>query len=222
MIRTEMTVLTHDGGHLISGLVDCVATLYFVSEDFVIRFSLSTRKSHTKTRVRLANGQRLTSSTVCDITFKLARHEFQRTFDVLRDLRAADMVLGLPRLDDENASLQFGTTRLFTWMDGTTMETQLEEQRPECLLMSSGRIQKLMRKTRRSGGSDAEVYVIDSSPALDQPAEFHIGEEFTEEQREKFRPLLYNDFPELLRLVDSPLASRQWGHPTDTTGPMKR
>jgi hypothetical protein len=72
LIRTELTVKSPDGGHQISGLVDCVATLDFVSEDFVRRFALQTRKSVTKTLVRLANGERVTSSTVCDITFELA------------------------------------------------------------------------------------------------------------------------------------------------------
>jgi predicted aspartyl protease len=118
---------THDGGQLISGLVDCAATLDFVSEEFVRRFASHTRKSQTKTPVRLANGQRVTSSIVCDITFELARHEFQRTFNVLRDLRAAHMVLDLSWLDDELASLQFGTTRAFTLMYGTSMETQIQE-----------------------------------------------------------------------------------------------
>jgi hypothetical protein len=75
-----------------------------VSEDFVRRFALKTRKSLTKTRVRLAHGKRVTSSIVFDVTFELARHEFQRTFYVLRDLRVADLVLGLPWLDDEHAS----------------------------------------------------------------------------------------------------------------------
>jgi hypothetical protein len=55
-VRTELTVKTHDGGHLISGLGDCDATLDFVSEDFVRPFALQTRKSLTKTHVRLANG----------------------------------------------------------------------------------------------------------------------------------------------------------------------
>jgi hypothetical protein len=72
-----------------------------VFEDFARRFSLSTRKSQTKTLARLANGQRVTSSTVIDITFELARHEFQRSFYVSRDLRVANLVLGLPWLDDE-------------------------------------------------------------------------------------------------------------------------
>jgi hypothetical protein len=112
LIRTELTMKTPDGGYLISGLVDCAATLDFVSEDFVRRFALQTRKSATKTPVRLANGQRVTSSTVCEVTFELAQHEFHRTFYVLRDLRAADLILGLPWLDDEHASLQFGTTRV--------------------------------------------------------------------------------------------------------------
>jgi hypothetical protein len=137
LIRTELTVTTHDCGHRIYGLVDCAATLDFASEDFVRRFALQTRKSLTKTHVRLANGRRVTSSTVFDVTFELARHEFQRTFYVLRDLRAADPIMGLPWLDDEQASLQFGTTMVFTRMDGTTMEIHLEERRHECLLLSS-------------------------------------------------------------------------------------
>jgi hypothetical protein len=106
-----------------SGLVDCAATLDFVSEDFVRRFTLHTRKSLTKTHVRLANGQRVTSSTVCYVTFELAQLEFQRTFYVLRDLRAPYLIMGLPWLDDEHASSQFGSTRVLTLMDGTTVET---------------------------------------------------------------------------------------------------
>jgi hypothetical protein len=94
--RTGLTVKTLDGGHHIIGLVDGATTLDFVSEDFVRRFALQTRMSLTKTHVRLANGQRVTSSTVCDVTFELARHEFYRTFYVLRDLRVVDLILGLP------------------------------------------------------------------------------------------------------------------------------
>jgi hypothetical protein len=76
LIRTELTVKTPNGGHQVSSLVDCAATLDFVSEDFVRRFDLQTRKSLTKTHARLANGQCVTSSTVCDVTFELARHDF--------------------------------------------------------------------------------------------------------------------------------------------------
>jgi hypothetical protein len=68
---------------------------------------------------------------MCNVTFELARHEFQRrSFYVLRDLRAADLVMGLPWLDDEHAYLQFGTTKVFTLTDGTAVETHLEERRP--------------------------------------------------------------------------------------------
>jgi hypothetical protein len=69
----------------------------------------------------------VTSSTVCDVTFELARHESQRIFYVLRDLRTGDLILGLPWLDDEHASLQFGSIMVFTLMNGTIVETQLEE-----------------------------------------------------------------------------------------------
>jgi hypothetical protein len=40
LIRTEVTVKTPYGGHQITGLVDCAATLDFVSDDFVRRFAL--------------------------------------------------------------------------------------------------------------------------------------------------------------------------------------
>jgi hypothetical protein len=48
--------------------------------------------------------------------------------------------MGLLWLDDEHASLQFGSPRVFTLMDGTAVETQLEERRRECLLMSSTKV----------------------------------------------------------------------------------
>jgi hypothetical protein len=215
-------VKTPNGGHQIFGLVDCAATLDFVSQDFVRRFALQTRKSTTKNPVRLANGQRVTSTTVCDVTFEMARHEFHRTFYVLRNLRAADLILGLPWLDDEHASLQFGITRVFTLMDVTAVETTLEERRPECLLLSSTKVQKLMRKTRRSRGRHAELYVIELTSATEQPTDFHSGEELTAKQRDNFRSLLFDDFPELLQRVDSPPVSRQWDHPIETTSPMRR
>ena len=74
--------------------------------------------------------------------------------------------------------------------------------------MSSAKIQKLMRKTRRSKGRKAEFYVIEITPAADQPTEFHTREELNADQRENFRSLLYDDSPELLQPVDSPLVSR--------------
>jgi hypothetical protein len=60
------------------------------------------------------------------------------------------------------------------------------------------------------------------SPATEQPAEFHHGDELFAGQRESFRSLLYDDFPKLLQRVDSPHVSRQWDHSIDTTGMMKR
>jgi hypothetical protein len=75
------------------------------------------------------------------------------------------MELGLPWLGDEHASLQFGTTRVFTMMDGIVVETQIQERLPECLLMSTRKIQKLMRRSR---GRNAEFYVIHISSATEQ------------------------------------------------------
>jgi hypothetical protein len=65
-----------------------------------------------------------------------------------------------------------------------------------------------MRKTRRSRGRNAEFYVIELTPAADQPTDFHIGEELTAKQRDNFRSLLDDDFPELLQHVNSPHVSR--------------
>jgi hypothetical protein len=104
-------------------------------------------KTKAKTPVRLANGRRVTSSTCCEIDFELARYEFKWTLYFLRDLRVAHLKYTLPWLDDEQASLQFGTLLLFTLMDGTTMEIQTEDRRPECLLVSAWIINKLTRKT---------------------------------------------------------------------------
>jgi hypothetical protein len=221
LIRRELTVKTPNGGQLVTCLVDCAVTFDLVFGDFVRRLAMQNRKSLTKTPLRLANGQRVTSSIVYDVNCELSRHEFQRTFYVLRDLRAANLVLGLPWLDEEHASLQFGTTRAFTLMDGTSIETQLEERRSECLLMSSIKVQKRMRKTRRGKGRNAELYVIDVTPTAAHPREFHTREELIAEQRPSFRSLIYDDFPEL-KSVDSPPISRQWDHPIETTGPMNR
>jgi hypothetical protein len=79
-----------------------------------------------------------------------------------------------------------------------------------------------MRKTRRKRGRHADFYVIELTSASEQPTDFHTGEELTAEQRNNFRSLFFDDFPELLQLVDSPRVSRQWDHPIDTTGPMRR
>jgi hypothetical protein len=64
--------------------------------------------------------------------------------------------------------------------------------------------------------------VIDVSPIAEQPTELHNGEEFTAEQRDNFRLLLYDDIRELLPPINSPHVSRQWDHPIETIGPMKR
>jgi hypothetical protein len=70
--------------------------------------------------------------------------------------------------------------------------------------MSSTKVQKLVRKTRRSRGRNTEFYVIEVTPSADQPTAFHTGEELTAEQRDNFRSLLYDDYPELVHPVNSP------------------
>jgi hypothetical protein len=51
-------------------------------------------------------------------------------------------------------------TRVFTLMDSTAMEAQTEDRRAYCMLMSSSKVEKLMRKTCQSKGHNAELHVI--------------------------------------------------------------
>jgi methyl coenzyme M reductase subunit C len=84
LIRAELSVKSLDGGQQIAGSVDCASTLLdFVYKELVRRFTLLTMESKAITPIRLANGQRVTSSTFCEITFKVAKHEFKQTFNVL-------------------------------------------------------------------------------------------------------------------------------------------
>jgi hypothetical protein len=72
-------VKTPNDGHQISGIVYCASTL-FVSKDFGRRSLLKIHEAKVKTPIRLAKKQRVTSSTIFDITFELSKHEFKRTF----------------------------------------------------------------------------------------------------------------------------------------------
>jgi hypothetical protein len=121
----------------------------------------------------------------------------------------------------QRASLfKFGTTRSFTMMGGTTMETEIEDRHHECLLMCSGKLQKLMRKTSRNMGRNAEFYVIDiaNNGAGNRISQWRGANCRSTEQ---LRSLFYDNFPELLQQVDSPHVSREWNHRIDTTRPMK-
>jgi hypothetical protein len=52
--------------------------------------------------VRLANGQRVsTNNKVAEVPLTIAHHDCFHSFHVLRDWRAADIVLGLLWLDDK-------------------------------------------------------------------------------------------------------------------------
>jgi hypothetical protein len=56
--------------------------------------------------------------TTCNVFYNLQDYfragstRVQMDFYVLRDLRATDRVFGLPSLDDEQTSLEFGTVRV--------------------------------------------------------------------------------------------------------------
>jgi hypothetical protein len=154
----------------------------------------------------------------------VAQHDFGRTFHVFHDLRAADIVLGLPGLDDEQVTPQCSAERPFTLRDDTVIENEVIEQPPECLLMSSTKLQMFMRKqSARAKGWTAKLVTMHLAAAeLHPPLEFHLGDEFSDDHRQELWRMFFDNFPELLKPVDSPHASRRWGHPIDTTGQMRR
>jgi hypothetical protein len=69
-----------------------------------------------------------------------------------------------------------GRRASFLHMDGKTTEIQNEDCRSKCLLMSSGKGQKLMRRTHKSRGRNAEFYMINVKPSVEQASEFHTRE----------------------------------------------
>jgi hypothetical protein len=139
------------------------------------------------------------SSTVCcEITFELARHDFKRTFTsyVICVLLIWCSVHNCWMTSNLYYS---GTTYAFTLTHGIIGKVETMERRPECLLTTSCKVLKLMRKTRRKRGRKAVFYVINTTPAAEQPAELHIGGELPAKERQYFRTLLHHDFPELLQ-----------------------
>jgi hypothetical protein len=75
------------------------------------------------------------------VHYSIAQHGFVRSFrPALLDLRVAVVMLGLPLLDEEQATLKFDT--LFTLMDGTVVEIHEVEIRPKCFFMSSTKVLK--------------------------------------------------------------------------------
>jgi hypothetical protein len=80
--------------------------------------------------------------------------------------------------------------------DGTVIENQVLEQHPECLLLLSTKIKKLMRKSSRAKGLTAYFFTVHLAATEQQPpSEFHLGNEFIDKHREDSRKMLFGDFP---------------------------
>jgi hypothetical protein len=94
-------------------------------------------------------------------------------------------------------------------MDGTMIENQVIEGRTECLFVSSTKVQKLMRKSARPKGRTTYCFTIHLEAIEQQPpSESHLGDELGKDHREDIRTMLFDDFPELLEHVDSPIVRR--------------
>jgi hypothetical protein len=106
-------------------------------------------------------------------------------------------------------------------MDGTAVAITTENRHFECLLMSSTKNQKLMRKASGSRGRDVDFFMINITPTTEQLAYFHALERLTAEQREIFQTWIYDGFPELLKHVNSPHVGRHCDNLIEANGPMK-
>jgi hypothetical protein len=116
--------------------------------------------------------------------------------------------MGLPWLDDEQATLKFDAERLFILMNGTVIENQVIERRPECLLLSSTKAQKFMIKYARAKDRTAEFFTVHLMVAEQQaPSEFHLDDKLSDQHQEDLRKMLFDDFSKLLQHVDSPHVS---------------
>jgi hypothetical protein len=66
-------------------------------------------------------------------------------------------------------------------------------RRPDGLVISSNKVQKLMRESARAKGQTAEFFTLHLAPST----EFHVGDEFSDQCRYDLRKILFDDFPEL-------------------------
>jgi phytoene dehydrogenase-like protein len=108
-------------------------------------------------------------------------------------------------------------------MDGTAVQTTLEERRLECLLLSSTKVQKLLRKTRRNKGRHAEFTSLNLRQPLNNRQTFTLERSLQQNNvTTSGRYSLMTSRSYLRQHVDSPHVSRQWDHPIKTIGPMRR
>ena len=209
----------------IDALIDNAASLDFMSEDFARRHNLQIDKVNSKIPVKLANGQRVVCTQSVIVNMDIADHRYEnRMFFVLRDLKVADVVLGLTWLDEAEVTIKYGTQRILTLNDGTYVETASIDRRPQCSIISAKRLQKLMRKTARAGNKTrtAEFYTVQLKLSAETDSDLHLDPEMNSEYSDAIKSLLYDDFPELLEPVNSPPKSRPWDHKINLTGPMKK
>jgi hypothetical protein len=107
--------------------------------------------------------------------------------------------------------------------DAVVVDTLAVARRLECLLLASTKFQTLMRKSDRAKMRTSEFF-LDNLRVLEQypSSEFSLGDELRQQHRDDSRKMVFDDFPELLQLLDSPPVSRPWDHPIDTNETMRR
>lgn len=209
----------------IEALVDNAASLDFMSEDFARRHNLQIDKAKIKMPVKLANGQRVNCGQTATVSIEVAGHRYEnRVFHILRELKVADVVLGLTWLDDAEVTVKYGENRIMTLSDGTYVDTTSVDRRPQCSIISATRVQKLMRKAARAGKKTrtAEFYTVQLRQLPDDDPDLHLDPSMPSEHAAAVKSLLYEEFPALLKPVDSPPKSREWDHRINLTGTMKK
>ena len=165
-------------------LVDNAATLNFVSGDFVDRHNLKWRTA-PKVAVRVANAQRIASTRIV-VPENLVINGVNYSgiqFRVLSNLKAADVILGLPAQRSINMTICPGSDSVK--IDDVDVPCVKQDRHVDCFLLDCKGIEKLLRKQTRK--QTADFFLVDIKKVVDEAL---VTSDFGPEFDEKLRKLL--------------------------------
>ena len=165
-------------------LVDNAATLNFVSGEFVDRHNLKW-KTAPKVAVRVANAQRIASTRIV-VPENLVINGVNYSgiqFRVLSNLKAADVILGLPAQRSINMTICPGSDSVK--IDDVDVPCVKQDRHVDCFLLDCKGIEKLLRKQTRK--QTADFFLVDIKKVVDEAL---VTSDFGPEFDEKLRKLL--------------------------------
>ena len=165
-------------------LVDNAATLNFVSGEFVDRHDIKWRTA-PKIAVRVANAQRIASTrTVVPDTLVINGINYSGIqFRVLSNLKAADVILGLPAQRSTKMTICPASDSVV--IDGAVIPCLKQDRHVDCFLMDCKGIEKLLRKQSRK--QTADFFLVDIKQVVDEAL---VTSDFGPEFDTKLRKLL--------------------------------